>query len=78
MKPECVKMKKKFRVYEKDGAIFRGPDIEHALIVDHVQHGDKWVPYNGNRAAPAMYGDFLGVREYDVPALNSAKSVKTA
>lgn len=61
-------MKRKFNIFEKDGARFRAPADRQARIVDHVQQGDKWVPYKGDRVAPAMFGDHVGVEEHEVPA----------
>lgn len=44
-------------IYEKDGAVFRGP--AKAGFVNEVQVKGKWVPYSGDRRAPVAYGDHL-------------------
>lgn len=59
-------MKRKFNIFEKDGARFRAPADRQARIVDHVQQGGKWVPYKGDRVAPAVFGDHVGVEEHEV------------
>ena len=46
-----------YRYYEKDGAYFRKLAERKEPLVDEVRHGNKWVPYDGDRFAPVCYGD---------------------
>jgi hypothetical protein len=55
----------RYDIFERDGATFRRPHGRDVPIVDDVWHGDRWVPYQGDRSKPAMFGDFIGVEEYD-------------
>jgi hypothetical protein len=35
-------------------------------LVEDVLHGGTWVPYQGDRVKPVMFGDYLGVEEHEV------------
>jgi hypothetical protein len=51
---------KTYTYYEKDNAYFRRlerPGGHDAASIDDVLHGDKWVPYKGDRLAPVVFGD---------------------
>lgn len=49
-----------FDIFERDGAIFRRPASDLPLPITEVQRGDgKWVPYEGDRLKPVVFGDFL-------------------
>jgi hypothetical protein len=45
----------KYDVYEKEGAVFRGP--AKAGYVNQVRQAGKWVPYQGDRRAPVAFGE---------------------
>lgn len=49
--------------YKKDGAIFRKPASSKLPAVDEVKHGDRWVPYKGDRLAPVYFGDQISAAE---------------
>lgn len=56
-------VRRAYKVFEKDGAWFRMPAERQALIIDQVRRDGKWVPYAGDRCAPAMFGNFLHIEE---------------
>lgn len=45
----------KYDVYEKEGAVFRGP--AKAGYVNQVRQAGKWVTYQGDRRAPVAFGE---------------------
>jgi hypothetical protein len=47
-----------YDIYEKDGAVFRGK--AGSFLVSEIQIGDEWIPYRGDRVAPALFGDHIG------------------
>ncbi len=55
--------------YKKDGAIFRKPASSKLPAVDEVKHGDRWVPYEGDRLAPVYFGDQISAAEACDPAV---------
>lgn len=56
-------MADKYVYYKKDGAIFRKPADSEFPAVDEVKHGDRWVPYKGDRLAPVYFGDQISAAE---------------
>jgi hypothetical protein len=62
-------MKKQFDIFEKDGARFRRPTGRDVPLVDHVERNGSWVPYEGDRVAPAMFGHFMGTEEHEIAEL---------
>ena len=56
-------MAKKYDVFEKDQAVFRGH--ADAGYVHEVQNGDAWKPYSGDRRAPVVFGNFVRTMEED-------------
>lgn len=46
----------KSEFFRHDNAIYRKRPGNNAAAVDEVLHGDKWVPYKGDRSAPALFG----------------------
>jgi hypothetical protein len=58
-------MKRRYAIYERDGAVFRKPaEREHGFIDDVFRDG-RWVPYEGNRVKPVSFGDFVRFAELD-------------
>jgi hypothetical protein len=59
-------MKVRYKVYERDGAVYRGP-LNRSAVCDIQRSDGSWEPYAGDRVKPAHFGDFLGVQEFDEP-----------
>ena len=49
-------MTSEFEYFEKDGAYFRKRKALKMPAVEHVRHGNNWVPYTGDRLAPVVFG----------------------
>ncbi len=47
----------RFTYFEYENARFRRPVGDPSMSVSDVLHGDKWVPYQGDRLAPGMFGN---------------------
>lgn len=58
----------KYDIYEHEGATFRKPADRKQPYVDDVLHGDKWVPYKGDRQAPCMFGDLVRTEGGEIAA----------
>jgi hypothetical protein len=46
-----------YTYFEHDNAYFRRLNRDDRSSIDDVLHGDKWVPYTGDRLKPAYFGD---------------------
>lgn len=55
-----------YRVWEKDGALFRAPGVRDVPLVDEIKKGGKWVAYEGDRVGPAMFGNELLGKELEM------------
>lgn len=50
--------------YELDGAYFRAREGELVGRVTDVLHGDKWVPYQGERCKPCVFGNQISESDF--------------
>jgi (p)ppGpp synthase/HD superfamily hydrolase len=65
---------RRYDIYEKEGAVFRGRSGSH--FVTEIQVGDDWQPYDGDPMRPVVFGDYLhtedetgtDLREYPHPS----------
>ena len=53
----------KYVYYEYDNAVFRALIENDGDWVEDVLHGDQWVPYQGDIAAPVHFGDQIDPKE---------------
>ena len=54
--PDDEEMMQKSAYYSHDNAIYRQRPDTASMAVDDVLHGNKFVPYKGDRVAPVMHG----------------------
>ena len=55
----------RYNIYEKEGAVFRGR--AGSGFVTEIWGPNGWEPYNGDRLAPVVFGDFLRTEEPEAP-----------
>jgi hypothetical protein len=60
-------MKRTFDVYEKDGAMYRGPVGERIAEDIWLKDEERWTPFNGARTDPVLFGSYVGQQEMTVP-----------
>ena len=74
MVPPKGELSVKFKLYEKDGAVFRVKE-GHVGVCDVQALNGEWHEYEGDdRIAPIFFGDYLGEREMSEDSIPPPKA----